>query len=82
MYYFIYSKAQQTRQEEAYKKGGKTYIPGKVTVNGKTNTYTSIVQDLRPVQELFGDIKVVTMSETLARVKYTKPSFNKIRRVI
>ena len=65
MYYFIYSKQQQTKQEDAYKKGGKTYIPGRVSVNGKVQVYTSITQDLKSSQALFGDLKVVTMSETL-----------------
>lgn len=82
MYYFIYSKQQQDKQERAYRSGGKTYVPGKVTVNGRTQVYTSIVQDLKSVRQLFGDLKIVVMVETLASVKYTKPTANTLRRII
>lgn len=80
MYYFIYSKTQQDKQETAYKRGNKTYVPGKVTVNGKTQVYTTIVRDLKSASELFGDLKVITMTESLSAINYTKPSFNSIRR--
>ncbi len=82
MYYFIYSKQQQDKQERAYRSGGKTYVPGKVTVNGRTQVYTSIVQDLKSVRQLFGDLKIVVMVETLSSVKYTKPTANTLRRTI
>lgn len=82
MYYFVYSQQQYNRQETAYKKGGKTYIPGKVTVNGQMKIYTSITRDLKTMMQLFGDSKVVTMVDTLVDAHYTKPAANSIRRTV
>ena len=83
MYYFIYSKRQQDKQEQAYRSAGKTYVPGKVTVNGKAQVYTSIVKDdLKTSRQLFGDINIITMVESLSSINYTKPTANAIRRVI
>lgn len=82
MYYFIYSQQQYNTQEAAYKKGGKTYIPGKVTVGGQVKLYTSITRDLKATMQLFGDSKVITMVDTLSDVHYTKPTSNSIRRVV
>lgn len=81
LYYFIYSKQQQDKQERAYRSGGKTYIPGKVTVNGKPQVYTSIVKDLKSTRQLFGDLKVIAMVDTLASINYTKATANAIRRI-
>lgn len=82
MYYFVYSQQQYNKQEIAYKKGGKTYVPGRVTVNGQAKIYTSITRDLKATMELFGDSKVITMAETLVGIHYTKPTANSIRRSV
>lgn len=82
MYYFIYSKQQHDRKESAFRSAGQTFIPGKVTVNGKTQIYTSIVKELKPVQQLFGDLKIVLMTDSLAKVHYSEPTSNSLRRSI
>ena len=82
MYYFVYSQQQYSKQEIAYKKIGKTYIPGKVTVNGKIQLYTSITSDIKTTKTLFGDVKIVAMTESLSTMHYTKPSANSARRPV
>lgn len=82
MYYFIYSQQQYDKQSAAYKRGGKTFIAGKVAVNGQTKLYTSITTDIDVTRKLFGDSQVVCMAERLNTIKYTKPTANATRRVI
>lgn len=80
MYYFVYSKQQYDKQDKSYSKIGKMYIPGKVAKNGKMEEYTSITQDIKSTQTLFGDAKVIAMVESLADIKYTRATFNTANR--
>ena len=82
MYYFIYSQTQHRRQEDIYKKSGRSYIPGKVAVNGKIELFTSTTKDVNSIKILFSDAKVVKAVESLSDVNYTNPSFNKVRRIV
>jgi hypothetical protein len=73
IYYWIYSRTQQDRIDEANKAAGlvnPTY--GKVVVNGSQKIYTDIVTDMSRTP--FADAKIVIKGRK-DKISYTLPNF-------
>lgn len=69
--YFIFSKIQLKERSDVEAKLGKQFFPGTVVVRGKTQRFTQLVSDLSKV--IYTDYKVVTQTDDLKSVKYTRP---------
>lgn len=69
--YFIFSKTQLKERTEVEAKLGKQFYAGTVIVRGKSQRYTQLVSDLNELR--YTDYKIITQTENLDLVKYTKP---------
>lgn len=69
--YFLYSQAQYKERSETEKTLGRTYIPGKVLVNGRWKDYTEI--STKPSNNKYADAKLL-IEGYLDSVNYKKPT--------